>query len=149
LRATAGDRISRGLAGADTSPLAAMRANSEYTSIGCAQPQAASKRVSPAIFTFAIVLPEPGPAALLLSRMTRRAGLLTAIAVALAASAPAQDIGFYKSRIPGTGGKESKVDLVFQGDAKAIAVSQCGNSIALVPYAAIEKLGSAIPSTTG
>jgi len=73
--------------------------------------------------------------------MTPRAGLITAIAVALTASTPAKDIGFYKSKIPGTGGKEGKVDLVFQGDAKVIAVSQYGNSIALVPYSAIEKLG--------
>jgi len=66
---------------------------------------------------------------------------MAAIVVALTASAAAQDIGFYKSRIPGTGGKESKVDLVFQGHTKVIAVSQYGNSIALVPYSAIEKLG--------
>jgi hypothetical protein len=72
--------------------------------------------------------------------MTRRIGLSTAFLVALASSATAEDVTFRKSKIADAKAKERKVDLIFEGDGKAIALRQNKTAVAIVPDSAIDQL---------
>jgi hypothetical protein len=72
--------------------------------------------------------------------MVRRAALIFAAAITLAACAYAQDVTFRKSKITDANGKERKVDLIFEGDGKTITVRQKKNAIAIIPHSALDQI---------